>query len=164
MRICLHSAAVIMTGPSSAIHSFNKSLRKAIVPEGDDADTEVRRNVAIRIQRAWRKKQRTTYLGSDFLWTNISIHARMKVDRTAAEEGKNEKRERWRRGIFLAARLQDGDDMHSKSDDQNIDAVRKHLETQHWLELIDGKHRYGSNLKVRDDQPTRTGKVLVRDH
>lgn len=23
----------------------------------------------------------------------------------------------------------------------------KVLETQHWLELIDGKHRYGSNLK-----------------
>jgi len=30
---------------------------------------------------------------------------------------------------------------------QNRTPEEKMLETQHWLELIDGKHRYGSNLK-----------------
>ncbi|KAI0361321.1 hypothetical protein OH77DRAFT_1390395, partial [Trametes cingulata] len=67
------------------------------------------------------------------------------VDQNAAESGRNTSRDRWRRGVFLAGRLQDGDDMLSKGKNTYPDAARKHLETQHWLELIDGKHRYGSN-------------------
>ncbi|KAH9846831.1 hypothetical protein C2E23DRAFT_947239, partial [Lenzites betulinus] len=67
------------------------------------------------------------------------------VGRDAAEKGKNTPRDRWRRATFLAARLQDGDEMLSKGKSAYPEAARKHLETQHWLELIDGKHRYGSN-------------------
>ncbi|KAI0778456.1 hypothetical protein BD413DRAFT_466113 [Trametes elegans] len=67
------------------------------------------------------------------------------VDRDAAEQGRNDSRDRWKRGAFLAGRLQDGDDMLSKGESSHPEAARKHLETQHWLELIDGKHRYGSN-------------------
>ncbi|OSC99473.1 hypothetical protein PYCCODRAFT_1373152, partial [Trametes coccinea BRFM310] len=67
------------------------------------------------------------------------------VERDAAEEGKNDSRDRWRRSALLAGRLQDGDDMLSKGGEVHPEAARKHLETQHWLELIDGKHRYGSN-------------------
>ncbi|RPD81910.1 hypothetical protein L226DRAFT_450567, partial [Lentinus tigrinus ALCF2SS1-7] len=69
------------------------------------------------------------------------------VDRDAAEQGKNTSRERWKRAAFLAGRLQDGNDMMLQDGESlaHTEAARKHLETQHWLELIDGKHRYGSN-------------------
>ncbi|KAI0721372.1 hypothetical protein C8T65DRAFT_566375, partial [Cerioporus squamosus] len=69
------------------------------------------------------------------------------VDRDAAEQGKNTSRDRWKRAAFLAGRLQDGNDMVGQDGDNVVhtEAARKHLETQHWLELIDGKHRYGSN-------------------
>ncbi|KAI0080309.1 hypothetical protein K474DRAFT_1590167, partial [Panus rudis PR-1116 ss-1] len=67
------------------------------------------------------------------------------VDRNAAEEGKNEPKERWRRALFLLGRLEDGNQMLAQTGDEHAEAARKHLETQHWLEMIDGKHRYGSN-------------------
>lgn len=38
-----------------------------------------RENAAIHIQRAWRKRQRKRYLGSDFLWKDLATHARMQV-------------------------------------------------------------------------------------
>ncbi|TFK92774.1 hypothetical protein K466DRAFT_479925, partial [Polyporus arcularius HHB13444] len=74
-------------------------------------------------------------------------HARLQVDRDAAAEGKNTSRDRWKRAAFLAGRLQDGNDVVGQEGDNVVhsEAARKHLETQHWLELIDGKHRYGSN-------------------
>lgn len=34
------------------------------------------------------------------------------------------------------------------ADGQKAIKVKKKLEEQHWLEMIDPKHRYGSNLKV----------------
>ncbi|EJF66946.1 hypothetical protein DICSQDRAFT_123455 [Dichomitus squalens LYAD-421 SS1] len=69
------------------------------------------------------------------------------VDRDAAEQGKNTSRERWKRAGFLASRLQDGNAMlpQPRGQGAHVEATRKHLETQHWLELTDGKHRYGSN-------------------
>ncbi|PSR75871.1 hypothetical protein PHLCEN_2v8785 [Hermanssonia centrifuga] len=115
-----------------------------------------RQNAATRIQRAWRAKRRASYLGTDFLWTDLATHARFKVgfsitihnadtqvsplqvDRNAAIEGKNTARERWRRAIFLALRLQDGNQMLADNRVEDADVARKYLETQHWLELIDG--------------------------
>ncbi|KAI0756732.1 hypothetical protein C8Q80DRAFT_1091376 [Daedaleopsis nitida] len=78
---------------------------------------------------------------------NTGTTATAQVDGDAAEQGRNTSRDRWRRGVFLAGRLQDGNDMMSQHAEETShpDATRKHLETQHWLELIDGKHRYGSN-------------------
>ncbi|KAH9947146.1 hypothetical protein B0H21DRAFT_778771 [Amylocystis lapponica] len=89
--------------------------------------------------------EETNRLPPDVLWNDATIHARMKIGRDAAEDGKNEHRERWHRAAFLASRLQDGDAVVSGTSTQDEDATRKHLETQHWLELVDGKHRYGSN-------------------
>ncbi|KAL7285111.1 hypothetical protein ACG7TL_000203 [Trametes sanguinea] len=118
-------------------------------PTEEEQEEEKRQHdAAIHIQKAWRKRMRKQYLGPDFLWSDVALHARMKVERDAAEEGKNDSRDRWRRSALLAGRLQDGDDMLSKGGEVHPEAARKHLETQHWLELIDGKHRYGSNLKV----------------
>lgn len=60
------------------------------------------------------------------------------VDRDAAERGKNEPRGRWRRATFLVNRLGDGTPARALPGKEVPDAERKVLETQHWLELIDG--------------------------
>ncbi|KAL1951560.1 hypothetical protein VTO73DRAFT_709 [Trametes versicolor] len=126
------------------MQTLDEALHKPT--EEEQLQETEREHAAIRIQKAWRKRMRKRYLGADFLWKDLAIHARMQVDRDAAGEGKNTSRDRWRRGIFLATRLQDGDDMLRKGEGStHPDAARKHLETQHWLEFIDGKHRYGSN-------------------
>ncbi|GJE85711.1 IQ domain-containing protein [Phanerochaete sordida] len=113
----------------------------------DDVEALARENAALRIQRAWRARKRRAYLGTDFLWTDLITHARFQVDRNAAADGKNTAKVRWRRAIFLAMRLQDGNRLLADTGVEDNGAERKFLETQHWLELIDGKHRYGSNLK-----------------
>ncbi|KIP12515.1 hypothetical protein PHLGIDRAFT_260657 [Phlebiopsis gigantea 11061_1 CR5-6] len=124
-----------------------RSLHKASLTD-DDIEQLARENAALRIQRAWRARKRASYLRTDILWTDLVTHARFKVDRNAAEQGKNTARERWRRSIFLALRLQDGNRMLADRGVHDDKVVGKYLETQHWLELIDGKHRYGANLKV----------------
>ncbi len=62
------------------------------------------------------------------------------VDRDAAAHGRNSSRDRWKRAGFLATRLQDGNKVLSQdqAQDTHTDAAKKHLETQHWLELTDG--------------------------
>ncbi|KAH9898126.1 hypothetical protein C8Q73DRAFT_683725 [Cubamyces lactineus] len=118
------------------MQSLAESLHKPT--EKEQQEEQRRHDAAVQIQNAWRKRMREKYLGPDFLWSDLVIHARTKVDRDAAEEGRNTSRDRWRRSIFLAGRLQDGDEMLSKGENTHPEAARKHLETQHWLELIDG--------------------------
>jgi hypothetical protein len=65
-------------------------------------------------------------------------HIPLQIGRMAAERGKNESRERWKRSVFLATRLQDGNKMLDKVDSQDKCVSQKYLETQHWLELVDG--------------------------
>ncbi|KAI0331998.1 hypothetical protein GY45DRAFT_1344991 [Cubamyces sp. BRFM 1775] len=117
------------------MQSLAESLHKSTEEQQDE---KRRHEAAVQIQNAWRKKMRKQYLGPEFLWSDLVIHARTKVDRDAAEEGRNTSRDRWRRSVFLAGRLQDGDEMLSKGEKTHPEAARKHLETQHWLELIDG--------------------------
>lgn len=67
------------------------------------------------------------------IFTNLTDS---KVDRTAAYDNKNSPRERWRRAVFLVGRLQDGNRI-LRASGIHADAEEKHLETQHWLELVD---------------------------
>ncbi|KAF9471064.1 hypothetical protein BDN70DRAFT_820504, partial [Pholiota conissans] len=76
------------------------------------------------------------------------------VNRDAAFDGRNRPLERWRRAAFFVGQLGDKNEI-LKNEGINVDAQDKVLETQHWLELIDGKHRYGSNrlnylVKIND--------------
>ncbi|KAJ3480712.1 hypothetical protein NLI96_g8150 [Meripilus lineatus] len=105
----------------------------------EEMERMARENAALRIQRAWRGKIRETYLKPDFIWTDLASHAQMKVDRDAAERGENDPGGRWRRAGFLLGRLRDGNQVREVPGEDVPDAVRKHLETQHWLELIDGR-------------------------
>ncbi len=63
--------------------------------------------------------------------------------------GENDTRSRWKRAVFLANRLANGRAVVTSGPKYNVNdpksAKVKILETQHWLELIDFKHRYGSN-------------------
>ncbi|KAJ7487513.1 hypothetical protein B0H11DRAFT_1094760 [Mycena galericulata] len=78
----------------------------------------------------------------------------MRRSREAAAAGRNTPQARWRRAIDFASRIQDGNTMLMENGVQDR-APSKFLETQHWLELVDGKHRYGSNRKLHldDDAP-----------
>ncbi|KAG8954436.1 hypothetical protein FRC04_011763 [Tulasnella sp. 424] len=95
-------------------------------------------------------------LDSSSRWSDAALHAMGKatqVGQEAALSGKNDVKSRWRRAVFLANRLSNGRSVVTSAQkyDLNDPSPRsekaKILETQHWLELIDSKHRYGSNLK-----------------
>ncbi|KAJ7706270.1 hypothetical protein B0H17DRAFT_1293847 [Mycena rosella] len=110
---------------------------------------EQRERAAKQIQQLWRSKHQQN---SDFLTTTVrlndaKVHATLTAARAAAEAGHNTPQARWRRAIDFAIRLQDGNTMLTQNGVQTA-APSKFLETQHWLELVDGKHRYGSNLKA----------------
>ncbi|KAJ7225598.1 hypothetical protein GGX14DRAFT_421352 [Mycena pura] len=108
-----------------------------------------RDRAARRIQRAWRASV-ATHDASNFLTTqvrlnDVKLHATLTAARDAAEAGLNAPQARWRRAVHFAARLQDANPMLTENGVQPDNALTKHLETQHWLELVDAKHRYGSN-------------------
>ncbi|KAG0708773.1 hypothetical protein DFH29DRAFT_787336, partial [Suillus ampliporus] len=100
---------------------------------------------AIRIQRAWRRRlaakshPQLESMDANSRWKDATIHARMKVDRQDADKGKNDPRTRWRRGVFMASRIQDKNTLYAR--DTDLEDARckddKMLETQHWLELVD---------------------------
>ncbi|KAJ7092638.1 hypothetical protein C8R44DRAFT_405760 [Mycena epipterygia] len=115
--------------------------------EQEPEQDSVRDRAARKIQVAWRAKragQATDYLTTTVRLKDAKVHATLEAAREAAEAGHNSPQARWRRAIHFAARLQDGNTMLTQNGVQDR-APSKFLETQHWLELVDGKHRYGSN-------------------
>ncbi|KAJ7492706.1 hypothetical protein FB451DRAFT_1389061 [Mycena latifolia] len=101
---------------------------------------EERDRAATRIQQFWRAKRRQQ--NADFLTTSVrlndaKVHATLTAAREAAEAGHNTPQARWRRATAFAARLQDGNTMLTQNGVQDR-APSKFLETQHWLELVDG--------------------------
>ncbi|KAH7928542.1 hypothetical protein BV22DRAFT_202421 [Leucogyrophana mollusca] len=105
---------------------------------------ERRTQAALRIQRAWRKKSaiggRSQLLDTNSRWKDAAVHAQMKLDRLDADKGKNDPRTRWKRSVFLAARIQDTNAPYAKDrSEQEVLAYDKILETQHWLELVDAE-------------------------
>ncbi|KAK1229667.1 hypothetical protein PQX77_007229 [Marasmius sp. AFHP31] len=103
-----------------------------------------RHDAAVIIQRAWKSKNNRAqekFLSSGIRWKDAAVHAKMKVkqlDRNAADEGKNHPRERWNRAVFFVSQLRNGNAMLKDSGVESKNYVQKHLETQHWLELVDG--------------------------
>ncbi|KAF5385440.1 hypothetical protein D9757_005361 [Collybiopsis confluens] len=103
------------------------------------------RSAAIKIQQAWRQRNsraqlQQKYFSPDLRWKDAVTHARLKVHRSSADAGKNSARDRWNRGAFFALRIRDGNDAMSPTDLTSADDEQrgeKHLEEQHWLELID---------------------------
>ncbi|KAJ7900256.1 hypothetical protein B0H14DRAFT_3423642 [Mycena olivaceomarginata] len=99
-----------------------------------------RDRAARKIQAAWRNSRRNE--SNDFLTTAVrlndaTVHAKLTAAREAADAGHNTPQARWRRAIDFAASLQDGNAMLTENGVQDR-APSKFLETQHWLELVDG--------------------------
>ncbi|KAF9015071.1 hypothetical protein BDQ17DRAFT_13607 [Cyathus striatus] len=108
--------------------------------EDVDTDAAAKEAAAILIQRLWRGKNnraKQEFMNPSLRWDDALVHAKLSVDRTAAQNGKNSARDRWRRAAYFAARLQDRNSMLDSIGVHNVDAEEKHLETQHWLELVD---------------------------
>ncbi|KAE9408185.1 hypothetical protein BT96DRAFT_25814 [Gymnopus androsaceus JB14] len=118
------------------------------------AEEDEHARAAAKIQKVWREKKgraQADYLSSELRWRDAAIRARAKIHRTSADAGKNSAKERWNRGVFFASKLREENEVLKKPGTEDTDPnalrVEKHLETQHWLELVDAKHRYGSNRK-----------------
>ncbi|KAL5535494.1 hypothetical protein ACEPAF_3588 [Sanghuangporus sanghuang] len=106
-------------------------------------DAIVRENAALKIQRAWRSRnQKSGSLDTDERWQDAALHTKMQSMRNDAEEGRNDPTERWKRAAFLASRLQaDATGSKNSMAEDSLKPDEKILETQHWLELMDSKHR-----------------------
>ncbi|CAE6531197.1 unnamed protein product [Rhizoctonia solani] len=120
--------------------------------EQDHSERELQAaQVLLKHWRARQGRRQPSLLEPTGRWQDALVQAQAKTNLHSAERGKNDPKSRFRRAVFLAGRLQDGDALPSDDaeplSDDNDNGNGKALETQHWLELIDGKHRYGSNLK-----------------
>ncbi|KDN51462.1 hypothetical protein RSAG8_00007, partial [Rhizoctonia solani AG-8 WAC10335] len=106
--------------------------------------------VLLKHWRARQKRRKPSLLESaDGRWQDALVQAQAETNLQSAERGENDPKSRLRRAVFLAGRLQDGEALppDQEAEGQLSDKNSKMLETQHWLELIDGKHRYGSNCE-----------------
>ncbi|VDB86478.1 unnamed protein product [Peniophora sp. CBMAI 1063] len=106
-------------------------------------------DAARKLQKLWRGRNdaKDQFLTSQARWDEVVGDTALKAAGDGAGRGDNSQRARWGRAGKYVMRLQDPDAMMAGAGTDVPDAARKNLETQHWLELIDGKHRYGSNLK-----------------
>ncbi|KAG2023584.1 hypothetical protein CC2G_001219 [Coprinopsis cinerea AmutBmut pab1-1] len=117
-----------------------------------ETNDEARTAAAMSIKRLWRSRNneaKEKYLNPGARWDDAVTNAKFKIEREDALDGRNSPRRRWKRATFLIGRMQDHDSVLGDEgvhvDSKNLES--KELEKQHWLELVDGKHRYGSNLK-----------------
>ncbi|TFK30355.1 hypothetical protein FA15DRAFT_3028 [Coprinopsis marcescibilis] len=103
------------------------------------------RNSAARvIQGAWRNRSnqaKTQYLTPDARWEDGLANAKLKLDRQDAFEGRNSPRRRWKRATsMIRDTLKDENTMLTgrgvQIDSEYLES--KALETQHWLEMVDG--------------------------
>lgn len=152
------------TTSSNEVHESDRPAPATIQPNGGaEGDT---------LQVPTEAKDRSNEgigglnLDSTARWQDAAIHARGKVGdvlalrsssvlnlyqigQKAALEGQNDVRSRWKRAVFLANRLANGRGVVTSAPKYDVNdpaaQTAKILETQHWLEMIDPKHRYGSN-------------------
>jgi hypothetical protein len=129
------------------------------IENNDRVGDERRIEAARQIQQLWRKRNalKGKYVSANQGWQDdaklkVRIYCSLliqshepivyshtsQIGRTSAEEGRNGIRERWKRSVFLARRLQDGNKMLNNPSLRDLGMSRKCLETQHWLELVDG--------------------------
>jgi hypothetical protein len=129
------------------------------IENNDRVGDERRIQAARKIQQVWRKSNAPNgkYVSADQGWQDdaklkvriycsllIQYHEPIlyshtsQIGRMSADEGRNGIRERWKRPVSLARRLQDGNKMLNNPGLRDLGMSRKCLETQHWLELVDG--------------------------
>ncbi|GJJ09442.1 hypothetical protein Clacol_003664 [Clathrus columnatus] len=102
---------------------------------------------AIKMQRLWRAR-RARYLDTDARWQDAMERVKLQIGADSANKENNASRSRWRRATMVATHIQDGHGIRNAKRQIPVKSTQsKTLETQHWLELVDEKHRYGSNLK-----------------
>ena len=92
----------------------------------------------------------------------LKYQNKLQLGRDDADAGKNDPRSRWRRATFLATRLHDGNKPFQRSgipDEEG--AIRKQLETQHWLEMIDGYLPLSSNVISRNAECWHVGNTVM---
>ncbi|KAF4605129.1 hypothetical protein EYR40_003912 [Pleurotus pulmonarius] len=103
-------------------------------------DVSQQTRAAHTIQHAWRRRNETTakYMTANNRWMQAVGHAELEVDNSFAARGRNTPKARWRRASDLIKKLRDPNERLELPGQSEPTAALKQLETQHWLELIDG--------------------------
>ncbi|KII93879.1 hypothetical protein PLICRDRAFT_100826 [Plicaturopsis crispa FD-325 SS-3] len=124
------------TGPDDEKRSTTSTPNDNEGASKNEDDVRRQDEAAKHIQRVWKQRKKT-FMNTDVRWDDAATHTKMKIDRDGQDQGKNDPRARWKRAKFLASRLQDGNQMLSGVGVHDDGAVKKSLETQHWLEMVD---------------------------
>jgi len=129
----------------------------------DNDEEAAKAAAAIMIQRLWRGRHNLTkdrHLNPELRWDDAANNVKLEVGphyfspfffswhadwdssvfqvyRNKALQPNATPRERWRRATFLIGQLKFKNDM-LRDNGVQVEAQEKHLEAQHWLELIDG--------------------------
>ncbi|KAH9487025.1 hypothetical protein JR316_0001091 [Psilocybe cubensis] len=121
----------------------------------DNDDEAARVAAAIMIQRLWRGSHNLTkerHLNADARWDDAATGAKLAVrhvlapvHRNAALDESTTPRQRWNRAAFFITQLKFKNELLSNNGVQ-VEAEEKHLEAQHWLEMIDGCVYLSGNL------------------
>ncbi|KAI5479757.1 hypothetical protein MNV49_003020 [Pseudohyphozyma bogoriensis] len=140
-------------------------------PSGDQQDCE-QDAAAKLVQSSYRthrsrREQRGMNLSSSQRWNDGLLHDKISKAGKDQDGGKNDSASRWKRtGLYTAqvagAHDKDPDDgqmteeeemdLHATNDKEREKIKKerkasKAMEAQYWLEIVDSKHRYGTNLK-----------------
>lgn len=94
------------------------------------------------------REERGMKISSSARWNEVyKAQRRKSIHEQAGREAVNDPSSRWRRGGFFAARLVEP--QSGPGNDQSLSSAKhtKTMDIRYWLEMVDTKHRYGSNLK-----------------
>ncbi|KAF7436724.1 hypothetical protein PC9H_003557 [Pleurotus ostreatus] len=125
-----------------------RTLLATAVMSTSTEDVSERTRAARTIQHAWRRRNEATakYMTANNRWIQAVGHAELEftfeelqVDNSFADQGQNTPKARWRRASDLIKKLRDPNERLQLPGQSEPTAALKQLETQHWLELIDGK-------------------------
>ncbi|GAA5864768.1 hypothetical protein JCM3774_006068 [Rhodotorula dairenensis] len=142
--------------------------------QGGDADERRRGDAVRRIQGGYRAHvKRREGNGCNITcskrWGDGVRQRQLKSAAEGQDQGDNDPASRWRRGEIFAAQISEGqhavtnggdDDLNSEEEGERFGRTEKEkaklreerkaakqMEATYWLELVDHKHRYASNLK-----------------
>ncbi|CED85032.1 IQ motif, EF-hand binding site [Phaffia rhodozyma] len=131
--------------------------------DGDDDLSDDEKSKAARVlQKNYRGHQaRSQAVSSKARWDQLLSDSQAVHDEKGAQDGQNDAGSRWHRALHASSKITNGhgteaNDEGSGGQDEEVGEEKKaktlpikdkNLEESYWLEMVDGRHRYGANLK-----------------
>ncbi|WAQ80869.1 hypothetical protein PtA15_1A207 [Puccinia triticina] len=146
-----------MAGSADGVAKAADNGRATNAPDRSDQDEQVR--AATVLQTRFRKYQRQREDGGLNLTASTRWHEAIKEQnfktarRHSTQGGRSDSHSRWKRaGVFTSGLVDSGPTSPHREADPLLKSPstrpKKTMDTTYWLEMVDHKHRYGSNLKA----------------